>query len=116
MPTWPATVPFIEAEDGFSESHQPQDLLRTSMSWGPAKTRRRSSSSPTDMSGKTGLMNQTQYLALNNFFVQDVKKGSLDFNATHPLTGATHTFKFKAPPRLTIKGLRYSVTLELEYW
>ena len=115
MPIWPAAVPFIEAEDGFSLKPQAGGKLRTQMSGGPVKQRRRTSAMPTDIRGKTPPMSEALFQTFSDFYHTTLSEGSLEFTAPHPITGADGNFRFVDDYELSIKGSDRILTLTVEH-
>lgn len=88
--------------------------IRTPVSVGPAKVRRRSSCQVRPFSF-TFLMNDTHRAELDTFYHTTTKGGSLDFEMTDPVAGGTPDWRFTAPPSWVQVGpALYEVTIALE--
>ena len=113
MPAWPATLPQQLLVSGYDES--PPDLaLRTAMSTGPAKLRRRSTADVRPIGGAM-VMTTAQVATLETFYVTTLVSGTLSFTHDHPRTAVSSTFRFTAPPGYEALGAgEYHVTLGLE--
>lgn len=96
-PVWPVTLPQLLRDEGFSE--QPPDLsIRTSMSAGPAKVRRRQTATVRPFQARLTLT-KAQVETLDVFYVTTLKSGSLRFDWVQPRTQAASDLRFTAPPR-----------------
>lgn len=84
---WPVTLPLRPLVEGFSDA-APNNVLRTNMDVGPAKTRRRSAAAPYPMTVQFSCT-ADQANTLYDFANTTLKGGALRFEWTHPRTGAT---------------------------
>ena len=115
---WPATLPQELKLAGHSEI-APDLVIRTEMSVGPAKARRRVSDNVRLFSASL-VMTVAQCALLDEFFVDSTKGGSLPFQWTHPRTGNLIDFRFIGPPTYTPRAPRhapaakYLATFQLE--
>lgn len=114
MATWPTTLPQELPEDSFSLS-LPDNLIRTNMSYGPAKVRRRTTSNVTKVSGQL-ILSAIDLTAFQTFYVTTITYGAISFTfPTHPITGVSCTMRFTEPPKYSPAGGEYTnVSLELE--
>jgi hypothetical protein len=112
MPSWPSTLPDYVLQEGYSETTEP-NTLRTEMSQGPAKVRRRFTAFTRNINCQIHLT-AAQYEILDGFFHTDLKSGSLTFDWVHPITQASVTFRFKSPPNYSSFGSEFTAGLELE--
>lgn len=94
MPTWPGTFPFLDDPSAHRESGPADNVTRTPVTSGPNKSRRRFTKAPHPISGNSGIMTDAQIDLFKAFFRDDLKDGALRFDATHPRTGATKSFRF----------------------
>jgi len=121
MPVWPATLP-TDAQYGWSET--PGDsLVRTQTDAGPAKLRRRFTSTPSAFSFQF-VMTKAQATRLIQFYenasdaaIAGTNGGALSITGLpHPRDNSAATFRFLAPPVLTQTAydvFRASLRLEL---
>ena len=116
MANWPTSLPTWEGR--VIESRQ-QGFIRTDMSQGPSKIRRRFSATPSFLTGRI-ILDGNQYAIFQSFYNVDVFGGAGDFTMADPVTGADSTFRFMKPPEVTHltgrQGLTtlYRVSLSLE--
>lgn len=78
MADWPLTLPRAFQKDGFSDTKS-SGLLRTDMSTGPAKVRRRFTSAPIYWKGDM-ILTDTQRETFETFFTNTIGYGALRFN------------------------------------
>lgn len=93
MPAWPAGVPFICSVPDLRRSGPIGRKVEFTPDVGPPKTRNRVTTTYRRISGVTAVMTLAQYAAFQSFWETDLLGGALDFTATHPVTGATATFR-----------------------
>ncbi len=102
MPTWPATLP----QDIFvGVRHSRVDaVLRSPVSVGPFKTRRRATvaSEPTGVLIK---LTNAQRSTFKTFYITTLKEGSDSFDWKDPIDGTTVSFAFLAPSEWTSIGV-----------
>jgi hypothetical protein len=113
MASYPASLPHL-----FRLSHQEEtlgmDVLRTSMSTGPKKTRPRTSSTPDDLALGHNALTEAHKATLTTFFKETLVGGALSFSMTDP-EGGSGTFRFTAAPKFKPVGdSKYSVSIQLE--
>lgn len=110
--TWPIELPtgFLE---GAEEERYEDNVLASAMDTGPAKVRRRTTASPSELSGVI-FLDTTQKIIFDTFWRQVVRSGSEPFYFMTALL----RFKPHEPPRATTvrtaEGLHYRVTIILE--
>lgn len=93
MPAWPTDVPFLCSLPDIRRSGPLGRKSEFQPDVGPPKTRNRTTASFRRLSGVTAVMDVTQYADFLTFWETDLAGGVLDFTATHPVTGATVTFR-----------------------
>jgi len=95
MAVWPSTIPQAFIHDSFSESTQ-SAVVRTDMSAGPPKVRRRFTAVSDFWSGYM-VMDSTELADFKTFYTTTTSYGSLsfDFPDQFNLTGPTVTARFK---------------------
>lgn len=114
---WPATLPIRPLVDGYSDA-APNNVLRTSMDIGPAKTRRRSAAAPFPITASFNLT-AAQAEALYIFANDTLKGGALRFEWQHPRTGATIECRIVPSDKELVKftpngPLRWTASMTLE--
>lgn len=112
MPTWPGTLPQTPLADGYRE-HGKDNVVRTEMDAGVAKTRKRYTAG---ISVHEVLFRLTtaQVATLESFHEGDTEFGALSFDMPHPRTGSTVTTRFVQPPVYDAEGVNFVVSLVLE--
>jgi hypothetical protein len=112
MPTWPNTLPKALIE-GYAETPA-NNVLRTQMDVGPAKTRRRTFANVRNLTINL-LLSSAQWTALDNFYDVETLSGSLPFDMPHPRTNVTGNFRFVSPPQLSALSSNYfKIAVSLE--
>ncbi len=114
MAQWPASLP-APALNTLRET-PPNNSIASQMDKGPAKVRRRTTANVRPISF---IMKCTpdQIATLDDFYDNTTFSGSVDFDYTHPRTGAAVTARFKpeTPPTWDEQeGVLYNATIELE--
>lgn len=90
------------------------DVLRTSMSAGPQKTRPRTSSTPDQLGLGHNAFTAAQKATMVTFFKETLAGGALSFTMADP-SGGTSTFRFTAAPKFKPVGDdKYSLSVQLE--
>lgn len=84
---WPVTLPLRPLVEGYSDA-APNNVLRTSVDIGPAKTRRRSAAAPYPITANF-VLTASQAADLDTFANTTLMGGALRFEWQHPRTGAT---------------------------
>ena len=112
MPTWPATLPQEILQRGYAEG-MGDNVLRSQVSAGPEKTRRRFTSAPRPLRGVMTLT-KAQLDIFKSFFRGDIADGALSFDFPHPHYPSAIQVKFQTPPTWTnARGDNYNVNLDL---
>lgn len=114
MPTWPASIPFFHAGSDMVRRGPQGAALRSEMSFGPAKVRRRTSAAPARRDGRIPFLSKTQLDTFEAFFRVTLGEGALSFDASDPFDGVNRTFRFVESYEVRRSGRGYSVTAELE--
>ncbi len=113
---WPSTVPNLPIRDSYGESI-PDPRLRTSMSSGPAKVRRKTAALPVVFSVTLSML-ATELEAFEYFVNTSLIGGSLRFEFTHPRKNTVVEMRFVGGDSLytiSLQGLdRFSVSFQLE--
>ena len=113
MPAYPASIPFFTARDGYRETG-PEATIRTDMSTGPAKVRRRFTAAPRRVSARIAYLTAAELATFESFFETTIAMGSLSFTAENPITGTTRTYRFVGSYDVEPRGVGYTVSAELE--
>jgi hypothetical protein len=112
MTDWPPELPQSMLIGVVEEL--PDLTLRTQMSAGAAKVRRKHSSGPTVFKGQL-LLTTAQAEILTELYTEDLESGALPFNFTHPRTGVIGSFRFVSTVTMRpTSGTRIIAALELE--
>lgn len=114
MPTWPVSLPEVRP-GGYQETPQNQ-VLRSEMETGPAKTRRRFTAGTRTIPVQYQLTD-AELAVFEAFFDDEIAAGALSFSWPHPRTGQTVTAKI-LPPGYQIDpvggGLWWLLSLTIE--
>jgi hypothetical protein len=110
--TWPASLPQDLEQAGHFEA-APDTVIRSEMSTGAQKIRRRFTAAPVPIPGKQ-LMTTAQVATLRTFYVTTLGGGALPFDWKLPRTGTTTTFRFLKPPKWSPASPLWEVQLALE--
>lgn len=112
MVTWPAALP-APALNTLRES-PPDNALRTQMDKGPAKVRRRTTANTRPISFVIKIL-PALVITLDDFYDTETASGSIEFDYTHPRTGAAVTARFTTRPSYAeVEGVLYNCSIELE--
>lgn len=112
-PVWPNTLPQRVDAPSFKEKPG-SNTIRTAMDVGSAKVRRRTTASVRTVDA-TMMLSRAERDALDAFYTDTLKDGSLAFDWLHPTTQLAATFRFRDPPEFNaISGTTYVATLPLE--
>ena len=111
---WPQNIiPFSILLSTYGEQLE-DNRHRFSSDSGRTLTRRKTSRR-LDAVGGDILMTLSQYQVFLNFYTNDLRDGTLPFEARHPRTGQVTTFKFdESPPTMAPYGNKIRVTLQLK--
>ncbi len=112
MDDWPATLPQKPLQDGFS-STQIEGRIRTSMSEGPEKVRRRFTAVP-EMLSCSFHFTTSQLAEFNNFFTTTLAGGSLAYNWDHPITLQNRICRIHDLPKIVPRGADWQVSFTVE--
>jgi hypothetical protein len=109
---WPENLPYGLLAAGLTI--QPQNnVLRTKMDAGAAKTRRRYTARTLTYSGKQ-ILTPSEFKIFENFYHNEIADGALRFNFTDPVSLETAEFRF-TKEYIAIENEGYiDVTLPLE--
>lgn len=116
MATWPIDVP---AWDGRVIETRQDGFIRTEVSQGPSKQRRRYSAVSSFLSGQM-TFNANEYAAFQAFYNTEIDGGAGEFDMLDPVTGANSRFRFVVSPEvrhLTGRSNRttlYRMNIQLE--
>ena len=114
MPSWPADLPFIEVVQTLQKTG-PSAVIRTPMGAGPANVRPRFTAAPEPIRGEPRPLTKDQIAEFETFFRDDLAMGALGFNAPDPITGATRTYRFTGPYKISALSQGFfRLTLDLE--
>lgn len=102
---WPVTLPVYFQEDDFQET-TPDNVLNSQPDVGPPKSRPRSTSAPTILTGSL-VVTTSQSLIFDTFCVSTLASRSLPFSMTHPRTGVTVDTRIISPPVYTPYGISH---------
>lgn len=114
MPSWPTELPFFHGVEGMTRTGPQGEKLRSAMSAGPDKVRRRSSAGVLRRSGALPGLSSAQLAAFEAFYLDDLKGGVLAFDAADCFDGAVRSFRFVESYEVTRSGGQYTVAAELE--
>jgi hypothetical protein len=112
VPVWPATLPQYFLRDGYSET-DPDNLISSDTSIGPAKLRRRSTSAIRPIAG-TIVVTEAQYAIFQSFRANDIKSGALPFTFPDPHTRAAILVRLHGPPTYSVDGKDWHIGIALE--
>lgn len=90
---WPSDVPFLCSLSDIGRTGPLGQVSEFTPDVGVPKVRRRTTASYRRLSGVTPPLTADQYAAFLDFWENSLADGVLDFNATHPVTGDTTTFR-----------------------
>ncbi len=112
MPTWPLTLPQSFLVNGLREEGT-DNVIRSPIDTGPAKTRRRYSAKTKPIQGSM-LMTQAQYLIFKTFYEDTIADGALEFDMPDDVEGGTMTVKVKDKYQADAAGIHWLVALDLD--
>ena len=112
--SWPATLPQLVSVVGYRE-RPPQTVVRTQMDVGPDKIRQRSSAGTREVQGELDLT-EAQVEILDDFFVNDLSHGALDFDWVDPRNQAAYELRFVNRPTYQPVGssVAWTASIQLE--
>ena len=114
---WPTGIPDTFESSGFAYDSD-SGVIRSDMDSGPAKVRRRFTSTPKNMKG-TIIMTRAQFQLWEIWFEDVIYHGSLSFTMTDPVNTGTMTVRLvtgssSKPYSWTANGLDVSLTITVE--
>ena len=113
MATWPSGKRFTPIIGSLTES-PPSNSIRSSMDKGPAKVRRRTTANVRPLSFKL-VLSKADTAVFDTFYVTTTVSGSIEFDYTHPRTGAACTARFAQEPTYSERsGVVYEISVSLE--
>lgn len=113
IPAWPTSLPQKLLAEGYGEKLDDSTVIRTKMDIGPAKVRRRSTSTVEPIKGSMWLTS-AQWSTLRFFYYTTLAR-ALKFSWVHPTTGAAVNLRFVTAPALSGgRGPYVSAALDLE--
>tara|TARA_Y100000310_G_scaffold324866_2_gene387344 strand:- start:10384 stop:10746 length:363 start_codon:yes stop_codon:yes gene_type:complete len=98
MPTWPSSLDKLSLNTSEARG---DGTIRTPMDAGIAKARRRFSAVPRAVSMSLILPTSSDRTTFDDFFSDTLSEGSLRFDFTDPIGGATVEARFSGPPSYT---------------
>ena len=118
MATWPAFMPQQPVYSNINISGPIGSGIRTNMSAGPAKQRRRFTAAPRSAPLVAAPITQADFALFEDWFENDLDMGTLEFDMPHPVTDVMKSWRFdlsQTPYSITPVGLdAYSLSLTLE--
>lgn len=113
MATWPTGKRFTPVIGSLVEG-PPSNSIRSSMDKGPDKVRRRTTANVRSLSFKL-ILSKADTAVFDTFFVTTTASGSIEFDYTHPRTGAACTARFAQEPSYAERsGVVYEISVALE--
>lgn len=113
MPTWPASLPQEPLIKEYQEAPK-SNVIRSEMSYGPAKARRRSTAKMTNAQ-TIYLLTQAQRETFEQWFENDIADGALAFNWPRPRGGVVPVLITGDPPyTLSTSGKNYRLSMTLQ--
>ncbi|MBE9635782.1 hypothetical protein [Salipiger mangrovisoli] len=114
MPSWPSSLPFFSGRSAYELSGPTGHILRTQPSVGPAQRRLRTTAASRPFSGAISYMTLAQLAEFEAFYRDDLRLGSLAFDAVDPLTGEARVYAFAGEYKIRPNKLGVSVSAKLE--
>lgn len=113
MAVWPVTLPTKPLYAG-NEEQLPDLVIRTQMTTGPEKVRRRFTSG-VRRGHWEWLMTTAQLSTFKTFFEDTCAGGALTWTITHPIFGGTATLRFVGQPKYAmVSASRARVAFDYE--
>ena len=110
---WPSTLPARPSSDGYSET-LPNNLIRTQMDVGPAKVRRRTTTTVRRFT-LNFYLTQDEVAILKTFYEVTLAYGALAFVFNDPRTQSAINLRIITPPKIShVDGIEYRVEFEAE--
>jgi len=113
MPTWPATLPALVVQSGYSES-LPDQAIETPTDAGPGKIRRRQTGTQRPLKCSIECT-PAQVATFETFWLTTLAGGTLEFTWVHPRTQAAATLRFRkpAPTLVPLDGANFRIDMSL---
>lgn len=111
MPAYPS-IPFFSVDA--SRSGPVDAVIRTQMSAGPDKVRRRTTAAPKRFTGRTPFLTSAQLSTFETWFSGTIDDGALSFTADDPLDCASKTWRFVGGYNVARSGAKFQIIAELE--
>lgn len=112
VPAWPVTLPQELLQRGYSQSAADL-LIKSGTDAGPGKVRRRATAGVEPVTGNL-VLTEAEVVILWTFFYNDLMAGALRFSWLEPTILTYKEFRFTSPPKRSMDGGLYDVTIELE--
>ena len=112
MDDWPVSLPQKPLQEGFSAT-KVDGRLRTSMSEGPEKVRRRFTATSENLTCAFHL-SAAQLTTFNTFFDTTLVGGSLAYNWVHPVTSVACICRIQDMPMFAAVGVEWQVSFIVE--
>ncbi len=115
MAVWPPTLPDFVLQEGYEEGFS-STVIRSEMSTGPQKRRRRATAGPKPMTLSLPLTSDELDIFID-FYENELVGGALSFTKPHPRGLGTFSYAItdkQLPPATSIGGENYQITLHLE--
>ena len=112
MDDWPASLPQKPQQDGFSAT-KVDGRLRTAMSEGPEKVRRRFTATSENLTCAF-FFSAAQLAVFKTFFDTTLVGGSLAYNWVHPVTSAACICRIQDMPVVSAIGVDWQATFMVE--
>jgi len=115
MPDWPEALPDFSLRQGYSEGFR-QTVIRSEMSSGAVKRRKRFTASPKTLDIVVPLTG-AEVNIFTSFYENELQDGSLSFTKIHPRLGTEQTFSFRSElePLIAEGGNTYILKMKLEF-
>lgn len=94
MPSWPGSLPQDPVWNALQATGPNSGWIRTQMDVGPAKERRRSTTSPRVYQMTLAQVTEAQLATFETFFESTLQMGTLAFDMNDPITGASKSWRF----------------------
>lgn len=111
MPVWP--IKFCPLMGSFQET-PPNNIIRSTMDYGPDKVRRRSTANVRPIAFNLFVRNEDMD-EIDSFYTTETLSGSIEFDFIHPRTKEGVKARFVSPPTYGDRsGIGYQVSISLE--
>ncbi|MBY5698519.1 hypothetical protein [Rhizobium leguminosarum] len=109
---WPDDLPRRFIVSSYQEA-RPDNVVYSEVAIGPAKARRRTTANVWDQGG-TMVMTYSQYRSFLRFLSNDISDGAKAFWFPDRLGGENILVRVKEPPKVTLDGNLWQVSIALE--